>query len=214
MQILLVHGLGRTPLSMFRLAAVLRRAGHRTRFFGYCCSVESVARIRQRLVWLLQSLARRSAAVGLIGHSLGGLLLRVAVADVPELNVHRLVCLGTPQVPPRMAWWVWRWFPPFRMWAGDCGRWLITPERMAQLPHLEQVPFTLVAGTAGPRHRWLPLGEAENDLIVTVDECRLPGVEPVCVPAWHGFLMDHPAVQRLILTMMTKATSHHTPNRD
>jgi hypothetical protein len=85
---------------------------------------------------------------------------------------------------------------------------------MAQLPLPQRVPLTLIAGTAGPRRRWLPLGEAENDLIVTVDECRLPGVEPVRVPAWHGFLMDHPAVQRIILTMMTDATSHHTPNRD
>ncbi len=170
-----------------------------------------MARTRQRLVRLLQNLARRSAAVGLIGHSLGELLLRVAVTDVPELNVHRLVYLGTPQVPPRMARWAWRWFPPFRVWAGDCGRWLITPERMAQLPPLEHVPFTLIAGAAGPRGRWLPLGEAENDLIVTVEECRLPGVEPVRVPVWHGFLMDHPAVQRLILTMMTETTAHHTP---
>ncbi|MDW8199118.1 MAG: alpha/beta fold hydrolase [Gemmataceae bacterium] len=214
MQVVLVHGLGRTPLSMFGLAAALRRAGHRTRFFGYLGLLESVSRIVLRLARLLHSLARRNQPVGLVGHSLGGLLLRAAVAAVPTLKIHHLICLGTPQVPPRMARWAWQWWPPFRVLASDCGRWLLSEQRMAQLPPLHGFPFTLVVGTAGPRRRWLPLGDTENDWIVTVDECRLPGVEPVRVRAWHGFLMDHPAVQHLIVTMMTSDTSHSTPYRD
>src|ERR1700730_8136896 len=103
MQLLLVHGLGRTPLSLFGLAAEMRRRWHRTRSFGYPPPLASVPRILRRLTDTLRDLAHAGRPVGLIGHSLGGLLLRMALADVPELRVHHFVMLGTPQVPPRMA---------------------------------------------------------------------------------------------------------------
>ena len=45
MNILLVHGLGRTPCSMFRLGTALRRAGHRTGYFGYSPTFESLTGI-------------------------------------------------------------------------------------------------------------------------------------------------------------------------
>src|SRR5687768_4714780 len=123
MIVLLVHGLGRTPLSMFGLAPALRRAGHHTRFFAYSPTLEPLPRIVRRLVGRLRELAGRGRPVGLVGHSLGGLLLRQALSEVPEVWVHHLVMLGTPNRPPRLARWAWRWFA-FRCLTGDCGRFL------------------------------------------------------------------------------------------
>ena len=202
MRVLLVHGLGRTPLSMFSLARSLRAAGYSTLLFGYSPTFEPLPRILRRLTERLRLLARTREPVGLVGHSLGGLLLRMAIPNVPDLRVHHLVMLGTPNRPPRIARFAWR-FHPFRWVTRDCGRFLSCTESILKLAP-PSVPYTLIAGTAGPHRFW---GEA-NDGIVAVSETRILDTDtPLLVPAWHSFIMNHPAVQRVVLaTMMTDVT--------
>jgi pimeloyl-ACP methyl ester carboxylesterase len=203
MQLLLVHGLGRTPLSLFGLAAALRRDGHRTRFFGYLPLLESVSRILRRLVSVLRDLSRYKEPVGLVGHSLGGLFLRLALAEVPALRVHRLVTLGTPASPPRVARLVWKRFPPFRLFTRGCGRLLISPEAFASLPPLA-VPFTIIAGTSGPRGRLSPFGDELNDGLVAVDEARIGVAEPELFPVLHTVMMDAGAIRARISAIMSE----------
>src|SRR5437764_1844810 len=168
MIVLLVHGLGRTPLSLFGLAPALRRAGRRTRFFAYSPTLEPLPRIVRRLTAVLRELAARGRPVGLVGHSLGGLLLRMALPAVPELRVHHLVMLGTPNRPPRLARRAWRRFP-FRLLTRGCGRFLACPDSIPVLP-VPAVPYTLIAGTAGPRGRLSPFGDDPNDGVVAASE--------------------------------------------
>lgn len=202
MTVLLVHGLGRTPLSLFGLAAALRRAGHATPFFGYSPTLETLPHIVGRLADRLRRLARAGRPVGLVGHSLGGLLLRMALPLVPELVVKRLVMLGTPNRPPRLAGHAIRWWP-FRRLARDCGRLLACPETIPALP-APDVPYTLIAGTAGPRGRWSPFGDEPNDGVVAVSEVSIRDDDrPVLVPAWHTLLMNHPAARNVVIDMMT-----------
>ena len=203
MQLLLVHGLGRTPLSLFGLSSALRRAGHHTRFFGYLPSFESVPRILRRLTGVLRDFASSRRQVGLIGHSLGGLLLRMALAEVPELRAHHFVMLGTPNAPPRMARLAWRWFPPFRIFTRDCGRLLNSQHAFRVLPEL-QVPFTVIAGTAGLRGRFSPFGDDPNDGLVSVEEARASGSEPVQLPVLHTLMMDAVVVRARILAIMSE----------
>lgn len=198
MLVLLAHGLGRTPLSLFGLAAHLRRAGCHTRFFGYSPTLESLPRIVARLTGVLRDLARRGEPVGLVGHSLGGLLLRTALAEVPELRVPQLVLLGSPNPPARAARLASRLFP-FRLLTRGCGRFLC----LADAVPVPTVPYTLVAGTAGPTGRFGPFGNEPNDGLVSVAECRItPADEPLTVPAVHTFLMDHPAVRAAVAAAM------------
>ena len=132
MRILLVHGLGRTPFSLFGLAASLRKAGHHTQFFCYSATFERLTGIVQRLRQRLQKLALSKQPVGLIGHSLGGLLLRLALNQVPALQVHHFIMLGTPNHSPLMARLAWKWFF-FRLFAGECGRFLSDPQQYASV---------------------------------------------------------------------------------
>jgi pimeloyl-ACP methyl ester carboxylesterase len=101
MRVLLIHGLARTLLSLFGLARDLRRAGHRPQLVGYVGAVESYRAIVSRARSRLQAAARNGEPYAAIGHSLGGLILRAALADWPaELPAPRcVVMLGTPSHP-------------------------------------------------------------------------------------------------------------------
>ena len=197
MKVLLVHGLGRTSLSMIFLARRLSRSGHEPLFFGYSPFTENQTRIVARLVTRLRELAATGADAGLIGHSFGGLLLREAAAQVPELRVRHLVMLGTPNRPPRLAARVARWLP-FRVLRGSCGQCLADPQWFERLPAVSS-PYTIVAGTAGWRGRLSPFGSDPNDGLVAVCETTLrPDDTPAMFPVLHTFLMNSRAVYRLV----------------
>lgn len=201
MRVLLVHGLGRTPLSLQGLARTLRQAGHRTRFFGYYAFAEHYDQIRQRLASELRSLARARDPVALIGHSLGGLLLRHAVSEAPDLVVHRLVMLGTPNQPPRLAVRANRWLP-FRVFTRSCGHLLADPSAYARIP-APGVPYSLVAGTRGWRRPAGPFQGEANDGLVAVSETLVRSEDqPHLLPISHTFMMNDRRLQQLVLALL------------
>jgi pimeloyl-ACP methyl ester carboxylesterase len=200
---LLVHGLGRTPVSMYPLAGVVRRSGLRTHFFAYSPTFESLSGIVRRLVRTLHRLQPEF----LIVHSLGGLLCRLALAQVGRHEVRHLVMLGTPNRPPRLASYFWKW-PPFRWLAGSCGRFLAHPAEYERLP-VPTVPCTVIAGTAGPVGRFSPFGNDPNDGVVSVTETELPAADKHLVPAWHTWMMAHPQVHAVLRRVLTAGGIRH-----
>ena len=198
MNVLLVHGLGRTPCSLFGLASALRREGHGTRFFAYSTTLEPLSRIIRRLVDRLRRMSHCGEPVGLVGHSLGGLLLRLALVQVPELPVGRLIMLGTPNRGSRVGGYFSRW-RPFRLFTRTCHRLLTFPAAFG-LAAAPAAPYVVVAGTAGPRHPRYIFKDRPNDGIVSVEETRVDDeTTPQEVPALHSFIMDHPAARALVL---------------
>ena len=202
MRVLLAHGLARTPLSLARLGRVLRRAGHTTQTFGYFAVAESYDDIRVRLVAELSKMAADPAPVGLVGHSLGGLLLRHALADVPSLKVHRLIMLGTPNRSPRSARIAAR-SGLWRIWSRSCGDLLASPEAVGRIP-VPRVPYALIAGTAGWRHLKGAVGDELDDGFVTVSETKIMDDDvPALFPVLHTFIMNDPAVQSLVVQLLS-----------
>src|SRR5580698_7725200 len=97
MQVLFVHGMGRSPVSGWPLLRRLRRAGLRTHTFGHWVSRHSFATIVDRLGQRLVQVAENGEYV-LVGHSLGGVLLREALRIAPATirAPQRLFLLGSP----------------------------------------------------------------------------------------------------------------------
>jgi Alpha/beta hydrolase family len=196
MRLLLVHGMGRTPLSLQRLARALRRDGHRIERLGYLAAVESFDRIRARVRLRLERLARSREPYAVIGHSLGGLALRAALDGLEPAPLH-FVMLATPNRPPRLARRLHR-FWPYRLLCGESGQLIARPEFFALLPHLS-VPYTIIAGSGGPRGRRSPFGEDPNDWIVAVEETKVvPADRPTILPVGHTFMMNDDRVQTVI----------------
>jgi hypothetical protein len=199
MRALLVHGMGRSPISMLLLAARLRRVGITPSLFGYIPALRSFPEIVTALGSRLAELATDSSYV-VVGHSLGGLLLRAAMAGLdPALPRPRhLFMLATPNQSPRLAR-KFQHHAAYRLWAGDAGQLLADPDRVAAIPAPE-VPYTLVVGTSGRKGRWSPFADEPNDWIVSLSEARLADDDEIVrLPAGHTFLMNHREVAALIV---------------
>jgi hypothetical protein len=197
MKILLVHGMGRTPISMWRLARALRQAGCATELFGYLAARQSVEQIVGRLRARLTAMADGDYIV--IGHSLGGILLRSAVATLPAAvrRPRRIIMLATPSHSPRMA----RRFSKtlwYRAINGEAGQWLTDERRFEEMPPMD-VPCTVIAGTRGINGRWSPFGDEANDGLVAVTETELNSAdELITLPVTHAFIMNDATVRMLV----------------
>ena len=203
MRLLLVHGMGRTPLSLGRLTRFLRQSGHSPERPGYVAAVESFARIQTRVRSRLEALARAGEPYAVIGHSLGGLALRAALSGLEPAPLH-LILLGTPNQPPRLARRLHRAWP-YRLACGESGQLLARPEFFAQLPFPE-VPYTIIAGCAGPCGRRSHFGDDANDWLVGVDETKItPADRPMIFPVGHTFMMNDCRVQAAIQQALERA---------
>jgi pimeloyl-ACP methyl ester carboxylesterase len=193
---LLVHGLGRTPVSMIPLANRLQGRQFRTRFFAYSATFESMPRIVSRLVRTIES-AKPDV---IICHSLGGVLTRMAIAEQPPRSLRHLVMLGTPNRSPKIARFCWNWFP-FRAFSRSCGEFLSSPAAYEGLP-VPEIPITVIAGTSGPE---FVFGEP-NDGIVTVSETQVhPDFPSIALPGLHSLMMNSKTVQDTIVERIRKS---------
>lgn len=212
MDMVLIHGMGRTPLSMMRLRRRLRRAGHHPVLFGYSPTFESLQGASARLVKLIEQRmdTRRYA---LVGHSLGTVLIRTALGHLKN----RAPCACFFLAPPMVACKAARFFSRFRLYrllTGEMGQRLADESFMLQLP-MPPVPTRIYAGISGPRASWLPFGTEANDGILSVSEAtgryQAMAVE---VLSLHTFIMNsRPVCDDMVrlLEMLDDTSGRNTP---
>jgi hypothetical protein len=199
MHILFVHGMGRSPLSAAQMLFRFRKVGFSTSTFGYFAASQSAESIQTRLCKTISDLACHGDYI-VIGHSLGGVLLRGAMAQLPpETRLPKQVfLLGSPISASRMAQKLARHWP-YRLLTSDCGQLLASNERMAQIASLT-VPTTSIIGVTGLTGIYSPFKHEENDGIVAVSETYAAWIgEVIRVPVIHTFLPSSKLVSNVIL---------------
>lgn len=196
--------MGRTPVSGWRLLRRLRRAGFHTTTFGYAVAFSHFDAIVARLRAQIVSLAATNDYI-VIGHSLGGVLLRAALDDLPLDTVlpRRVYLLGSPVLPSRIATCLQRnWL--YRMLTGDCGQLLASADRMHGIG-APTVPVVGVAGTLGIPKRWGIFGDEVNDGLVSVSEVCAPWfTQAVEVRVFHTVLPSSLRVVDIVLQDLRK----------
>ena len=199
MQGLFVHGMGRTPHSARPLLRRLREQGISMSTFFYSVTFEDFVSIESRLRDRILQLARGGDYI-LIGHSLGGILIRGAIAGLPQEipRPRRVFLLGSPVQPSRVAKYLSRNLL-YRIATRDCGQLLASEERMQRVAACD-VPTTSIVGTRG-MHRWIsPFGDEINDGVVTASEVAANWItEEVHLPVVHSFLPSSRLVTQVIL---------------
>lgn len=188
MDLVLIHGMGRTPLSMLRLSRRLRRAGHHPILFGYSPTFETLQGASARLVALID---RRvdPAHYALVGHSLGTVLIRTALGQLENRPPAACFLLSPPMVACRAAKFFSR-LGLYKLLTGEMGQLLANDAFMRQLP-MPPVPTRIYAGIRGLRASWLPFGMEVNDFILSVSEAtgRFEA-QAVKVPSSHIWIMN------------------------
>lgn len=188
----------------------LRRAGLQTSTFAYTVTFEDFSAIRERLAApRIEALAAAQAAYVLVGHSLGGVLLRAAMNTLPaDVRLPQQVyLLGSPVQPARMAHRLMdNVF--YRAIAGDCGQLLGSEVRMAGVGSIP-VPTMSIAGVRGLPFSGGAFGEDENDGVVSLSEVQAPWISVhVSIPVVHTLL---PSSQHVSDTILQSLDSDFTP---
>ena len=187
MDLILIHGMGRTPLSMLHLRNRLRRHGFNTCLFGYSPTFETLEHACNRLAQIIQHKIN-SDRYALIGHSLGTVLIRHTLSKLNEHKPAACFFLAPPMVACKAAKKFTR-FRLFRLLTREMGTLLAQDQFMDELP----IPSNtrIYVGMGGPRASWLPHGITPNDGILTVDEAIGIAATPwLAVPASHTFIMN------------------------
>ena len=110
-RVILIHGLHQTAWVMRPLAKRLQALGFITHQYGYRSMRDGIKTNSQRLHEWLKANHHPDQPIDLVGHSLGGLIIRDFVTRYPEWQIGRCVTLGTPHVGSICADYVWRLTP-------------------------------------------------------------------------------------------------------
>lgn len=204
-KVLFVHGMGRSPLSGWPMLRQLKAAGFEVGCFGYFTSVESFSCIAERLAQRIAEIAAQGEYI-LIGHSLGGVLIRAAVNSLPATvrSPAHVFLLGSPTRASRLAQRFGR-NPVFRRLTGDCGALLGSEQRMSRLGPIGP-PTTGIAGVKGVTWKRGPFAGELNDGVVSLSEVSAEWlVDQVKAPVVHTLLPASKQVAGIILERWRQA---------
>lgn len=196
--VVLLHGALRSPIGMRPTARMLARHGLDARAFGYPTRRQSLEDHAAQLEleireWLGE---RRPSVIGLLTHSMGGLVARALLArpSISELAPRqRLVMLAPPNRGAVLAERN-RDLALFRWVYGKAASEL-QPPRVAELPLPPESCETLIlVGGTGDGRGYNPAIDGDDDGVVASNEAALPGLEPEFVGGVHSTLQWRPDV--------------------
>jgi len=199
--VIVLHGLGRTKLSMRLLASRIEKHGFDVINISYPSRSHSVAGLADVLHQKLEGRGLgRAARVHFVTHSLGGIVVRAYLKAYRPDNLGRVVMLSPPnqgsEVVDRMRG---GWF--YRIATGPVGQELGTDA--SSTPNLlGPADFTLgvIAGDKSINplfSAWIPGGD---DGTVSVQRTRMEGMADFMVVPWsHTFIMRSSKVADQVL---------------
>jgi pimeloyl-ACP methyl ester carboxylesterase len=207
--VILLHGLGRTGLSMHALNTACKAAGHRTLApsYGLRTAIPTIlADLQPRIA---EFAADFDGPVHFITHSLGGLVVRALLNAARPANLGRVVMLGPPNAGSELVDTLER-LGLDRIVLGPASRYLRTARPASAEARLGTVDFDLgiIAGdrTYDPIIPRLLLPGA-NDGKVSVAATRIAGMrDHIVLPVQHTLMVaDKRVINQALAYLATGA---------
>ncbi len=201
--VLLLHGYLRAKDAFKPMTRALEAGGYAAVPVNYPSMWRGLEDHAEQLRALLRGLAGRPR-VSFVGHSMGGLIVRLALDGEDELlqrlRLGRLVMLGVPNQGAELADRLsGSWF--YRKLGGPASTQLTT-DHVPSLPP-PPIPFGNIAGIRGNGRGYNPLLTGEDDGIITLESTRLEGAEDtLVVESIHALLMWQPQVIEATLSYL------------
>ncbi|HKW46269.1 MAG TPA: alpha/beta fold hydrolase [Gemmatimonadaceae bacterium] len=215
-RVVLLHGLGRSARSMHSVERALAERGYRVLNVGYRSRTADIDTLAVDVAGRARAWANGDRT-DFVTHSLGGILLRVAVAReyVSLPQVGRVVMLGPPNggseladVLPQIPLFGWI----YRRFTGPAGLQLGTRNGVPR--RLPPVSFDLgvIAGSRSYNPLFSAILSGANDGKVRVESARVQGMRDfLVVPHWHPLLMVAPAVVAQIVHYLETGSFRRNP---
>ena len=187
--VVLVHGMGRTPVSMAPLRRALEAEGYEVmsfRYSSYCCTIAEIGEdLRNELA---ATIGPQHTRIHFVGHSLGNIVIRyVLTRDTPPPRVGRVVMLAPPNQGAHAA----NTFAPIVGWllrpVSELGSDSASTVRL--LPRVQNVPIGVIA--------------ARDDRTVKIPETHLAEESAhLVVGGGHSFIMSRRDVKQQVIVFL------------
>jgi pimeloyl-ACP methyl ester carboxylesterase len=203
--VVLVHGLWMTGAVCALQRLRLARLGYRATAFSYSSTRSSLQQISSQLLTFTRKL--HQPRMHFVAHSLGGLVVLEMLARHPELEVGRVVLLGTPCAGSRVAQHMARWKAGRALVGSALLEW--QPEHATSV--MQRCEVGMIAGTmsVGMGRLVAPL-PGPNDGAVCVQETQLPGLrDHLTLPVSHSAMMVSEGVMRQICNFLERGGFAH-----
>lgn len=210
--VVLLHGLARTNRSMNKMAHALGAAGYRVCNISYPSRHYSIAELAEEFIGpeLDNCIHPLSRGYHFVTHSMGGILLRLLVANGGAEKLGRVVMLSPPNggsevVDKLGGWWA------FGMVNGTAGRELGTaPTSLPQSLGPASFPLGIITGNRSINLFLSLLIPGPDDGKVSVERAKLEGMRDfLVIPATHPFIMNHPDAIRQTLHFLQYGGFEH-----
>lgn len=195
--VVLLHGLGRSPSIMNKMASYLSQSAYNIFNIDYPSKQYPIQQLSEIVYQQIKHLYELDAPLHFVGHSMGGIIIRYLLTQHRPRNLGRVVMLASPNHGSRVINWLRKiWL--FRKYYGPGALQLAEGKQglYNQLPPVDYETGVIAGDIAIDVLFWFFL-KKPNDGKVTVKSTHVEGMKDhIVLPVAHPFTPQNKHVRK------------------